>query len=253
MDIEKQLEILGLSDKEVKTYLSLLQLGSSNAHKIAKEADLERTTIYKILDQLVEKGLAMKNLVGKRQHYTAEPISALELFFDKKKSALDLALPFLGAMQGNKSNKPTVRYYDTADGMRKVITETLNAKEKLRRDMAFVDNVVDLFGQRFVRNHVDQRVKKKIHVQSLRRDPKVSKLAKDWYLTKDNKKMLREIRYLDAKFKFEPFIMTYDHRVNIFSSTKEHFALVIESAEFAQAMKTLFDIAWSIATPAKKG
>ena len=52
---------------------------------------------------------------------------------------------------------------------------------------------------------------------------------KDWYLKKENKDILREVRYLDIKTSFEPFISIYDHLVTIISSRRESFALVIEA------------------------
>ena len=46
------------------------------------------------------------------------------------------------------------------------------------------------------------------------------------------------------KFAFTPEINVYDNKL-IFMSLKERFALVIQSAEIADAMKKIFELAWA--------
>lgn len=248
MNIKETLQIIGLKDKEIEAYLVLLSLGQANAHQIAKQSELERTTIYKVLDNLTEKGLVIKVIKGKKQAYIAESPKILKQLISKQEVALEQVLPVLMAMQGSGKEKPVVKFYEHKDGLRKVLTDSLNCKEKIRRDFAFVENMVDLFGLNFLHRHIDKRVEKKLKVKSLRRYPgKKDASKKDWYLKGENDKLLREVKYLDPEVKFEPFIMIYDHIVVVISSKKESYAIVIESNEFSQAMKTMFDIVWSTA------
>ena len=58
--MEDRLEILeeiGLSKNEAKIYLTLLDLGSATASKIADTSKMHRTTVYDALDRLVQKGI----------------------------------------------------------------------------------------------------------------------------------------------------------------------------------------------------
>ncbi|MBI2045456.1 helix-turn-helix domain-containing protein, partial [Candidatus Pacearchaeota archaeon] len=57
MDIEKSLKEYGLSENEVKIYLTLIKAGESTVQIIAKNAGLPRTTVYHILDKLLDKSL----------------------------------------------------------------------------------------------------------------------------------------------------------------------------------------------------
>lgn len=246
MNIEQNLEYLGLKTKEIKAYLSLLRLQKASPHQVAKESGLERTTVYKLLDSLSERGLVSKSAIGKRVTYAAESPKQLKLMLNKQESVVEQILPFLSALQGSKGTKPVIKFYEHQDGIRQVLRDSLNCQEKIRRDFAFVENVVELFGLRFLHKYIEDRVKKKIKVKSLRRMPSGLNISeKDWYLKKDNKSILREVRYLPQNTRFEPLIIIYDHVVAIISSKKESYAIVIESPEFSQAMKTLFDIAWA--------
>ena len=53
----KKLEKTGFSDKEALVYLTLLELGGASPSKIAEYAELNRTTVYKILLNLSVRGL----------------------------------------------------------------------------------------------------------------------------------------------------------------------------------------------------
>lgn len=247
MNIEENLEYVGLKSKESKAYVALLKLRSANPHAVAKEADIERTTIYSILESLVEKGLANKSIRGKRIEYSAESPEALKNLLFSKTETLQQLLPLLASLQGTKGNKPVIKFYDHQDGIRHVVSASLNCQEKVVRDLSFVGSLVEVLGIRFVHQHVEKRVQNKIKLKSLRRAPGVNnQLEKDWFLKKENDSLLREIRHLPKNIEFEPLVMIYDHVVAIISSRKESFALVIESPEFSQVMKTLFDIAWGV-------
>ena len=56
MDI-KILEEIGLTKSEVKTYLALLEIGSSSTGDIVEKAQVASSKIYEILDKLSQKGL----------------------------------------------------------------------------------------------------------------------------------------------------------------------------------------------------
>ena len=57
MDIEKVLQEIGLNKKEVKVYVTLLQLGQDTAFRIASKSGIKRSTVYTILERLKSIGL----------------------------------------------------------------------------------------------------------------------------------------------------------------------------------------------------
>lgn len=248
MEIIEQFNILGLKPKLASAYLATLKLQKANAHQIAKEANIERTNIYNVLEELADKGLVIKSLSGKRFSYIAESPTRFKQILIQQESVLNQLLPVLEVLQGNKRIKPKIKLYENKEGIRKVLLDSLNAQEKVRRDLASVESIVDFLGLRFINNQIRERVKRGIHVRSLRCLPKGAKVSeKDWFLKKDNKELLREVRYLDKSVQLTPVIIIYDHIVAVISSKEESYALVIESPEFSQAMKVLFDIAWNSA------
>jgi HTH-type transcriptional regulator, sugar sensing transcriptional regulator len=248
MDIIKEFKVLGLKPKLAAAYLAILKLQQANANQIAQEAKIERTNIYNVLEELGEMGLISKSLQGKRLSYIAESPVKFKQLLVKQESVLEQLLPVLEALQGNKQVRPKIKLYENKEGIRKVLSDSLNSQEKLRRDFAAVDTLVDFLGLRFINNQIKERVKRGIHVRSLRCVPAGKRVSeKDWFLKQGNKELLREVRYLDKSIQLNPTIFIYDHVVAIISSQKESFALVIESQDLSQAMKVLFDIAWATA------
>jgi len=57
MEINKQLESLGLTTTESKIYTALLRAGESTAVQLSKEIEIHRRTIYDNLNILLKKGL----------------------------------------------------------------------------------------------------------------------------------------------------------------------------------------------------
>src|SRR3989338_7870083 len=70
-DIEKALERIGLSQNEIKVYLTLNDHGSMKAGRIAKLAKMDRSSAYNAIQMLLEKGLASYVLIGKIKWFQA--------------------------------------------------------------------------------------------------------------------------------------------------------------------------------------
>ena len=82
MDPKESLKHIGLNEKEIQIYLSLLELGSSTVLAIAKRSGIKRPTAYLVLQSLVEKGFASRIIKGKNNKpKTILPLNGKSLFF----------------------------------------------------------------------------------------------------------------------------------------------------------------------------
>ena len=64
---------IGFTPELQSIYLSLLENGRQTASQIAKSTAVQRTYIYNLADQLIEKGLIRKELEGKTTLFAAFP------------------------------------------------------------------------------------------------------------------------------------------------------------------------------------
>jgi sugar-specific transcriptional regulator TrmB len=112
------LKNLGLSEKEAKVYLALLQLGPSTPYSIAKKAELKRPTAYVIAEELVEKGLIVHVPGEERKRYIAR---TPDTFIEERETRLKEAkaiLPELRSFQKGTAEKPSILYFEGVEGLR---------------------------------------------------------------------------------------------------------------------------------------
>jgi sugar-specific transcriptional regulator TrmB len=135
MDIQI-LEKLGLTPKAVEVYLASLQLGPNTIQKIAKKANLPRSSTYLLIDELKSKGLISETEFGKKSIFTPSPPEKLMQIAkgkvqdsEKNIELINSFLPQLNAMYRNQPNKPSVRFYEGFEGVKTILEETLKAKE----------------------------------------------------------------------------------------------------------------------------
>ena len=87
-EFQKALEIMGLTEYEAKTYVSLIQKGTSNAGNLSKIADIPHSKIYEVLSRLEKKKL-VEVQKGRPLYYKAiKPSHALEKIETKLKDTL---------------------------------------------------------------------------------------------------------------------------------------------------------------------
>ena len=247
MDIQEQLLNLGLKTNSAKAYIFLLGVQKAGASQIARESDIKRTTIYKILQELIAKQLVSETRNGKRIIYIAESPDQLQYSLLKQSQILKNLLPILHSIESNTGIKPIIKYYEGREAILKIYKETLKCKEKIFRNLAAVPNVEKLLGSTFIDHYTDQRIKKRILTKSLRSFSTNKTPIKNWYLKDENIEVLRETRYLDISIKIDAFIKIYDNIVLLISFGKIPSAIVVENPDLAQTMKALFDVVWSSA------
>ena len=245
MNIQNILKDLGFKDKKTNVYLSCLELGQASAQAIAKKANIERTSVYALLDSLAKDGLIGITIKNKTRLIVPEsPQKLVELLKDKL-DAVERALPLFLEFFNNSHIKPAIRFYEEIEGIKKILKDALNCQEKIIRNLPAAQDALELLGKKFLARYIEQRVTKKIKVRSLRPQGKESN---NWYLKAENKDVLREVRFLPTGVFFNVLCMIYDHKVAVISSKKEKFGFLLESKEFSDLMKILYDLAWKTAT-----
>ncbi len=128
------LKKLGLSDKEVRVYTTLLSRGPSPVRAIALAADINRGTTYDLLRHLIDVGLVAYYHQEKRQYFVAEDPSRLagvvaskEQELVEARAAIDEAIPELRSFAQKSGGKPVVRYYEGERGVRNILQDVLDA------------------------------------------------------------------------------------------------------------------------------
>ena len=68
MAIKQTLQKLGLNDKEINIYLTLLKNGKTKPSDLAIMTKINRPTLYNLANSLVSKGVIAEDMGGKIMH-----------------------------------------------------------------------------------------------------------------------------------------------------------------------------------------
>jgi sugar-specific transcriptional regulator TrmB len=242
--LKKQLLSMDLSEKEANVYLGLLSLGKGTVSEIAQQAEINRTTGYDILNTLISYGFVSISGKKPKQEYIAESPDRIIAFLELKKEKTEeqltqakIMLPQLKSIH-NISDRPRVRFYEGKQGLEQVYEDILTSHEEIRT-YATVDDMHAVLPDYFS-NYYVRRAKKGIHIRAI-----IPKTPLAMEQMKQNKKEARETALIPAEtFYFSPEINIYDNKVMI-ALWREKLGIIIESAEIADAMKKIYELAWA--------
>ena len=241
---KSQLVELGLNDKQIKVYHALLELGPSTATEISREANIDRTTSYNILDSLVADGLVNRAGKTKVQKFVAENPDSLVVYIENKikknqeslKKAYDL-LPELFSIY-NEKEKPKVKYYDGAEKMKEAFEDTLTTRGEIWA-YAVGGEAIKSVGEKYVTNYIRKRVEKNIKIKVIAPSDEGSIEI----ISKDREQLRESLIIPKEEYYFAVEIDIYDNKV-LMVSWKENFAVLIESKEIADTHRNAFRIGW---------
>lgn len=240
----------GVSEQEAKIYLGILSGRGDTALTISRYTKLARTKVYRLLDNLVAKGLVITRLGERGTLFSALPPSQLEILLSDREhelSKLRQSLPTLESQlnalvsQKETSKSPQVRYYHGVEGLKQVTYNSLKAKgELLSYELETMNSFLSRdwaedFRRKFVAN--------KIHIRTMVNSTKLT----GWTDVTEMVKKYWEMRHVDPKgkpFQFE--ILIYNDVYCMYRYTGDDiFCVEIRSQELADMQRQLFEIIWS--------
>ncbi len=233
----------GLSDKEARVYLALLELGPSSVTDVARRARVTRTNAYHLLNSLLSYGLASSTEGEAKTFFSAEDPKRLVYFLKEK---MDIAesrfkeaesvLPVLRSLHRDPKKPLHVKYYEGIEGLISIYEDTLNAKTEIL-GYASVEYQHSFFPGYFP-EYYQRRTSQGIRVRCMLAETPDSLRIKGL-----DKKQLRTTKIIPKKYEVSPEINIYDDKVAIMS-LKEKFGVIIESEAVTEAFRNLFEIAY---------
>ena len=118
--INQYLQQLGFSDKEIAVYLCVLESGKLAARAVSRITKINRTTVYSVAKELINKGVLQEDLGGANRYYTALPPEELRSLYkiqekelNKKKTIIEEAIKELVVLPKSKQySVPKIRFID---------------------------------------------------------------------------------------------------------------------------------------------
>ena len=240
--MEEALKLAGLGSSQIKAYLTLLQFEKISPAEFAKKIDETRSNTYKILDELVAKNLARKEIIAKKFKYSAESPALLSRLVRENKDKLvqaekDLenSLPELLKTYYKTHERPGVTFYQGKEGIEEIYKLQILEKKYITFLQTREDK--NFFGFDFMHKIRNLAPKAKIHRKVFVADAPEGPVD----LVKNKKEMLLErIHYLPNDYTAPVEWSVFGNKVSVISFGKEAIGTVIDSPQIAESFRQIF-------------
>jgi len=241
--LTKDIEQLGLSEKEAKVYLALLELSEGDVQAIAEKAETRRPMTYVVLDSLIRKGLCSTFEKDKKAYFVAENPEKLQMLFNIKKRELENQQEQLDKIKDNLrtiynlqgKEKPFVRFFQGKDGLLSTRSEMFEKPNDTIRTLYPLDGFEDLYTEAERKVGHEKRNEKGI-------------FAKILYTAEKNEikgdQTRESLKVDDKEFPLNSDISLFNGKVRIASLNKKLSGVIIEDPEIYKTFVSLFELAW---------
>jgi sugar-specific transcriptional regulator TrmB len=244
-----ELEKLGLTRNEAKTYVALLELGAATATPLTRRAGLHASKTYAALDGLLAKGLASYVVRdGKRVFRAEEPENLLEFLAEKKRRINEeeekakKIISRLANQRGAAKETDEVLTYKGAGGLKSLYKKIYSTLKRGETHYVFgAPRSANELIEEFLSEANRERVKKGIALEII-----FNADARE-FGAKRAKMRFTQVKYFkDAGF-IAPtcFEVFGDYYAIYYVATSEIRAFVIRNTEIARSMRNFFNVIWN--------
>jgi HTH-type transcriptional regulator, sugar sensing transcriptional regulator len=243
----KELQDIGLSEKEAKVYLAALEIGRATADQLAKQAQIVRSTTYVQIESLMKMGLMSTYEEGKKTYFAPESPEYLKRFLEQQKQGFALKerelsgmLPDLTRMFESAGERPVVRFYNGKEGIKALREETLNAKDGILYVMSSNDALTSVFSEGELEDFSRRRSEKEITTKLL-----YTRAAGKFG---DPHRHNTERGYLPPEsLPLATDIVIFDDSVGIMTLKGTLLGVLVKSAAVRDSMRAIFEFLWKSA------
>jgi len=248
IDGEAYFHHLGFDNKTSKVLSWLVKKDKQSILNIARNTEIERTKVYRIIDELLKGGYIVQTRDYKRNYYKIGSIERFKTLKDSQEKIAqtinsqwaDFVLLFVNSK--NSSRTTDVRYYRGANGIKQILWNELQAEHEV---LSFTyRNLQDIVGRKFFLKWGQEFDRRKLINKDLRSesfDEYDKKLGFKRAPFKGDRIKYLPDKYLDAPLAvdiYNDIVVIYDWRDN------DVFAVEIQNAKFADFMKKIFRRYW---------
>jgi len=239
------LKKIGLNDKEIKVYLTLLEYGAISVRGLADLSKINRGTVYDVLKKLQDQGLVSFYHEDTKQKFVAEEPAKLLDFLNQKeielkhnKASVKELIPELNLLQDRGDKRPSSKLYEGYRGLKFILNDVLFAMENEKKKEYYIYSATELSEdiKKSYPNFTKARIKKGIVVKAIS-------------LAKGGKTHgLDERRWLGTHDKSATFIVIYKNKCAYISRDAKNMPIgvIIENQMIHETQKTIFLRLWKL-------
>jgi sugar-specific transcriptional regulator TrmB len=245
--LAKVIEQLGLGDKHAIVYESLIKKPSAAPLELSRETKLNRSSLYRYLEDLRELGLVELLLGDKSSSYKANPegLSQYLVSEESRVEGLKKSIPKLVKELGETkvTAGSEVKYYQGTEGLKQMLWNVVNQKDE------FLGLGYQNWNATVGKNYAD-KLRQKMLDNKLRSREILNEVDDSFAFTDLGKgyNQVYEHRAID------PNILKINHDTYIYGDVfayyyhyeDEYFGVEIHNKEIARTERQTFEILWGL-------
>ena len=233
------LEEFGLTKTEEKVYLALLRLGESPAADIIKKTQLHRTTVYDVLERLIEKGIVSHITKNKIKNYIpTSPGKFLDIATQEKTQAekkQEDAKKIIREIESIKSEakvQSLAQVFVGNEGRKTILKDIIDVGEDffVLGGRGKLEDVEPIYTKQWAEKRWARNIRAKIIEV-------IGAKAPLW--------KLNQVRFITPEYESPILAFIYGNKVALFVNEDPITIILIDSKNLAQSYKNYFNILWN--------
>lgn len=237
----------GFSPEAGEIYSALLLHGPMTAGELLKHVSLKRGLLYKVLHDLIAEGYVLEGEIRGRMLFRPQDpdvildrLEAEAAEASKRAGEIRDRLPELRAKYLTATERPTVKYFEGVEGLRKMYEAKLKMADK---HLYFVrPGKVDVYQHHFgdwFGDFLERQQKADITVHGITADDPETNHDP----AKDARRHFLRTWVNESDYTSPVEWSAFDNTVSIISYGQEIFGIMIDNPQIANAMKEIFALA----------
>ncbi len=242
------LKKIGLTDNEIKIYLTLLKIGLSTAYEISQKTGIYRVHVYDKLEQLMDKGLVTHVYKGAKKHFQATPPEKIMQYLEEKKTNLESQkqevesiLPELESLAKLPKEDTMVEVFKGSEGLKYFLKDIIKTKKEVLIsgiDDARYEEALPVFMPQYFRDLDKHKIPERV----------LTVKKKGVFMF--NKELAKTTQYKFVELsQFNPTnTFIYGNKVVIVTWGTPVTAIMIKNASVAETYREHFEHLWNVAS-----
>ncbi len=250
MNIKQALSTFGLTDHEQEVYLLLCKTEWSTILSLSRSSTIKRSTLYRIIDSLITKGLVTVNIEDKRTFYkAADPVNFTSHIIQEEKKigemreGMDVLKSHISLLTSANEFKTSVNFYRGERGLSAMEWKIVSYKNSER--LIFGNNTWwKRLGNDFAEEIREESIKNNILIRELLNTVPETNYTKfkEYLKLCKARQISREICPIDNEIQITTDAI-YLQSIN----ENEVVGIELISKNYAALMRALFETVWKLA------
>jgi len=237
--MDHELKEFGLTENEIKIYLELLKLGTTNPTDIAKRTGFSRPYVYDALERLSEKRMVSSVQIKNKIHYTATNPQRLEEIAVNRLENIQKIIPQLLQLKESNQDKIKVEVHKGKFVYKTLLQDIIITLKKNDEVLVFgidddillnLDININIHLNLYFSRILKLNIKERIITKKANTIPKEAKTSTYRFMPKE----------VMGNTAFE----VYGNKVAIFLWGSPNHLILIENREVAESYRNQFEILW---------